>query len=139
MAAFPLRSAYRSGWQSWCWRPSSCQASCQYCLDASRETTCSLLSRQLPKGSSADGSWAGQGSWALTFGALFIAAWTTYAFETTVCYTSELKSPKQDTVKAITFSGIVCCVFFWVVPFSFQGVLGPEGELAPDCRWIRHP
>jgi len=84
------------------------------------------------KGSLADGSWTDQGSWTLILGALFIAAWTTYAFETTVCYTSELKNPKRDTVKTIASSGIVCCAFFCIVPFAFQGVLGLEGELAPD-------
>merc|ERR1712187_945440 len=50
----------------------------------------------------------------------------------------ELKNTQRDTVKAIASSGIVCCVFFWVVPFSFQGVLGPEGVLVPGVAdgWI---
>jgi len=82
-------------------------------------------------GAGGSGSWDIRG-WTLILGSMYMAAWTTYAFETAVCYTSELKNPQRDTVKAIASSGIVCCVFFWVVPFSFQGVLGPEGVLAPD-------
>jgi len=81
-------------------------------------------------GSVVEGSWSDKGSWTLILGAFYIAAWTTYAFETAVCYTSELKNPRE-AVKAITSSGILCCTFFWIIPFSFQGVLGPEGILAP--------
>merc|ERR1712176_1104484 len=84
------------------------------------------------KESSTDGSWTEKGSWTLIFGAFFIAAWTTYAFETAVCYTSELKDPKTDTFKAIFSSGLLCCVFFFIVPFSFQGVLGEAGLLSPS-------
>ena len=46
------------------------------------------------------------GTWDLTgitvfAGGMFLAAWSTYGFETAVCYTSELKNPKTDTFKAI--------------------------------------
>ena len=71
------------------------------------------------------------GGWTLFLGGLYIAAWSTYGFETAVCYTRELKNPKTDTFKAILFSGLLCCVFFFLVPFSFQGVLGHSGMLAP--------
>jgi amino acid transporter len=71
------------------------------------------------------------GGWTLFLGGLYIAAWSTYGFETAVCYTRELKNPKTDTFKAIFFSGLLCCVFFFLIPFSFQGVLGLEGMLAP--------
>ena len=75
------------------------------------------------------GSWD-IGGWTLVLGGMFIAAWSTYAFETAICYTSEFKDPKKDTFKAILFSGLLCLVLFSLVPFSFQGVLGLEGMLA---------
>lgn len=45
--------------------------------------------------------------------------------------TRELKNPRTDTFKAIFYSGLVCCLFFFLVPFAFQGVLGHAGMLAP--------
>jgi amino acid transporter len=79
--------------------------------------------------SGVDGAWT-IGGWTLILGSLYIAAWSTYGFETAVCYTSELKNPKTDTFKAIFYSGLLCCVFFFLVPFAFQGVLGQSGLLA---------
>lgn len=77
-----------------------------------------------------EGTWS-LGGWTLFLGGLYIAAWSTYGFETAVCYTRELKNPKTDAFKAIFYSGLLCCVFFFLVPFSFQGVLGHAGMLAP--------
>jgi amino acid transporter len=77
-----------------------------------------------------DGAWT-IGGWTLFLGGLYIAAWSTYGFETAVCYTRELKNPATDTFKAIFFSGLLCCLFFFLIPFSFQGVLGHAGMLAP--------
>jgi amino acid transporter len=77
------------------------------------------------------GSW-NIGGWTLILGAMFIAAWSTYGFETAVCYTSEFQDPGRDTFKAIFFSGLLCLVLFTLVPFTFQGVLGLEGMLAPS-------
>lgn len=68
----------------------------------------------------------------LFMGGLFIAAWSTYGFETAVCYTREFRDPKTDTFKAILYSGLLCIVVFTLVPISFQGVLGFSGMLAPD-------
>ena len=79
--------------------------------------------------SGVDGTWS-IGGWTLFLGGLYIAAWSTYGFETAVCYTREFKDPKTDTFRAIFYSGLVCCVFFFIIPFSFQGVLGQEGMLA---------
>ncbi|MGL6210930.1 MAG: APC family permease [Paracoccaceae bacterium] len=79
--------------------------------------------------SGVDGEW-NIGGWTLFFGGLYIAAWSTYGFETAVCYTRELKDPKTDTFRAIFYSGLLCAVFFFLIPFSFQGVLGQEGLLA---------
>ena len=71
------------------------------------------------------------GGWTLFLGGMYIAAWSTYGFETAVCYTRELKDPRRDTFRAIFYSGLLCCVFFFLIPFSFQGVLGQEGMLEP--------
>ncbi len=79
--------------------------------------------------SGVDGTW-NIGGWTLFLGGLYIAAWSTYGFETAVCYTRELKNPKTDTFRAIFYSGLLCCLFFFLIPFSFQGVLGQEGMLA---------
>ena len=70
------------------------------------------------------------GGWTLFLGGLYIAAWSTYGFETAVCYTRELKNPKTDTFKAIFYSGLLCILLFILVPFTFQGVLGLDGMLA---------
>lgn len=80
--------------------------------------------------SGVNGEW-NVGGWTLFLGGLYIAAWSTYGFETAVCYTRELKNPKTDTFRAIFYSGLLCMVFFFLIPFSFQGVLGIEGMLAP--------
>ena len=71
------------------------------------------------------------GGWTLILGAMFIAAWSTYGFETAVCYTSEFRNPGSDTFKAIFYSGLLCLVLFSLVPFTFQGVLGLNGMLDP--------
>jgi len=70
-----------------------------------------------------DGLWNING-WALMAGGLFIAAWSTYAFETAVCYTREFKNPEKDTFKAIFYSGLLCIAVFTLVPIAFQGKLG---------------
>jgi amino acid transporter len=75
------------------------------------------------------GAWNIPG-WTLVLGGLFIAAWSTYGFETAVCYTSEFKNPGTDTFKAIFYSGLLCIVLYILVPFTFQGVLGLNGMLA---------
>jgi amino acid transporter len=69
------------------------------------------------------------GSWdmaavTLFAGGLFIAAWSTYGFETAVCYTREFRDPRRDTFKAIFYSGLLCMFVFTIVPLAFQGVLG---------------
>lgn len=77
----------------------------------------------------APGTWNIAG-WTLALGGMFIAAWSTYGFETAVCYTSEFKNPETDTFKAIFYSGLLCLLLFILVPFTFQGVLGLNGMLA---------
>ncbi|MGV1827676.1 APC family permease [Agrobacterium vitis] len=77
----------------------------------------------------APGAWNIAG-WTFVLGGMFIAAWSTYGFETAVCYTSEFRDPAKDTFKAIFFSGLLCLALFSLVPFTLQGVLGLNGMLA---------
>jgi amino acid transporter len=77
-----------------------------------------------------NGEWNAHG-WTLFLGGLFIAAWSAYAFETSVCYTSEFKHPEKDTFKAIFYSGLLCIAVYTLVPFSFQGFFGTEGLVQP--------
>src|SRR5208283_3187241 len=84
----------------------------------------------LANGGAEPGSW-NTGGWTLALGGMFLAAWSTYAFETAVCYTREFRNPGSDTFKAIFYSGVLCIGLFILVPFTFQGVLGVTGMLAP--------
>ncbi|ANB73059.1 APC family permease [Paraburkholderia phytofirmans] len=80
-----------------------------------------------------DGTW-NLSSIELMAGGLFIAAWSTYGFETAVCYTREFKDPRRDTVKAIVYSGLLCLVFFTLVPLAFQGALGLGQLVSPEIK-----
>jgi amino acid transporter len=71
------------------------------------------------------GTWDLEG-WTLLAGGMLVAAWSTYAFETAVCYTREFRMPERDTFRAIFFSGLLCMVVFILVPLSFQGALGVD-------------
>ena len=82
-------------------------------------------------GQPVNGHWNAAGI-SIFMGGLFVAAWSTYGFETAVCYTREFRDPRTDTFKAILYSGLLCMVVFTLVPISFQGVLGLKGMLAPD-------
>lgn len=77
-----------------------------------------------------NGAW-NIGGWTLFLGALFIAGWSTYAFETAVCYTREFKNPATDTKKAIVYAGLLCVVVYSLVAATFQGYLGVEGMTEP--------
>lgn len=77
------------------------------------------------------GAWDSRG-FIVMAGGLFVAAWSTYGFETAVCYTREFKNPKSDTFKAILYSGLLCLVVFTLIPLAFQGALGLEGMLSPE-------
>lgn len=77
-----------------------------------------------------NGSWNLEG-WRLVIGGLFLAAWSTYAAETAVCYMSEFREPGIDAPKAILWSGILCIALYILVPFVFQGVLGTEYMMQP--------
>jgi amino acid transporter len=72
--------------------------------------------------------------WTFFLGALFIAGWSAYAFETAVCYMSEFKDPGRDMVRAILWSGVFCIAAYFLIPFVFQGVLGTRAMLAPGIN-----
>ncbi|MEL7563811.1 MAG: APC family permease [Dehalobacterium sp.] len=78
-----------------------------------------------------NGSWGLEG-WSLVFTGMFIAAYSTYGFETSVCYVSEFKNPRQDTLKAILSSAILGLAAFTIQPFAFQGFLGESGFARPE-------
>ena len=65
-------------------------------------------------------------------GGLFIAAWSTYAFETAVCYTREFRDPKTDTFKAILYSGllvtpaVVDSAGVVIAPATYSGILNAD-------------
>src|SRR6202163_4127662 len=87
-------------------------------------------------GAVTQGSW-NQAGWTVIAGGMFLAAWSTYGFETAVCYTGEFKDPKTDTFKAIFYSGLLCLVVYTLVPFAFQGFLG-LGELVKPAALDSH-
>ena len=76
------------------------------------------------------GEWNKAG-WTVFFGGLFLAASSTYAFETAICYTNEFETPLTDTFRAIFASGLLSLVIFSLVPLSFQGTLGLKAMLDP--------
>ncbi len=76
------------------------------------------------------GTWDGYGL-TLMAAAMFGAGWSTYGFETAVCYTREFKNPAKDTPRALIASGILCIVIFALVPLAFQASLGLEAMMDP--------
>jgi amino acid transporter len=86
--------------------------------------------RAIENGHAVLGEWD-RGGWGLFLGGLFLAAWSTYALETTICYTSELKDPGRDCIRSILAAGLLCLLMFTIVPFAFQGTLGLEAMLDP--------
>ena len=77
-----------------------------------------------------NGAWDMHG-WRLVIGGLMLAAWSTYAAETAVCYMSEFKDPGKDAPKAMIWSGILCIALYALVPFVFQAVLGTKYMMRP--------
>lgn len=81
-------------------------------------------------GNMVSGEWNAVGLTILA-GAMFTAGWSTYGFETAICYTSEFKDPAKDTFKAIFSAGLLCLIIFTIVPLAFQGSLGLNALLDP--------
>ncbi len=73
-------------------------------------------------------SWFSQQSFTLVMGSMFIAAWSTYAAETAVCYTSEFKDPEKDNIRAIISAGVLGFFCFSLLPFTFLGVTFGTGS-----------
>ena len=76
------------------------------------------------------GSWNAEG-WTLMLGGMFIAGYSTYGFETAICYTGEFRDPRRDTVRAILYSGLLCIAVYSLVPLAFQGHFGLAALLDP--------
>ena len=76
------------------------------------------------------GAWNGQGV-VMALGAMFMAGWASYGFETAVCYTREFRDPRRDTARAIFWSGALCLIVMTLVPLAFQGSLGMQAMLDP--------
>ncbi|MCC6924202.1 APC family permease [Novosphingobium sp.] len=81
----------------------------------------------------------GFGTWdtaglTLLAGAMFGAGWSTYGFETAVCYTREFRDPARDTARAIIAAGLLCIAIFVLVPLAFQASLGLQGMLDPSIN-----
>ncbi|WP_338771941.1 APC family permease [Massilia sp. METH4] len=82
-------------------------------------------------GAAVAGSWNAAGV-STAMAAMFLACWSTFGFETAVCYTREFKNPQKDVFKAIFWSGVLCLFMFIAVPIAFQGELGLAGMLQPS-------
>ncbi|SFV26762.1 APC family permease [Hyphomicrobium facile] len=80
-----------------------------------------------------NGAWDFEG-WKLFFGGLFIAAWSAYAAESSVCFMSEMRDPETGGPKAVISTGVICLVVYALVSFVFQGGLGTEGMLSPGIQ-----
>lgn len=89
-----------------------------------------IASRNFTPFTPLSGAWDRPGL-TLVAGGLFLAAWSAYAFETAVCYTSEFKNPGRDTPRALFAAGLLCLAAYTIVPFSFQGALGVEALSSP--------
>lgn len=84
-------------------------------------------------GASAGAGWTMRGVTVIS-GGLFLAGYSTYGFETAVCYTREFADPARDTFKAIFYSGLLCLFVFTLIPFAFQGALGVSGMQDPAIQ-----
>ena len=73
-----------------------------------------------------DGDWLSWNTVAIVAAGLFVAAWSAYAFETTICYTSEYRNPGKDAPRAILAAGVLNLIFYVLGPLVLLGVLGSE-------------
>jgi amino acid transporter len=77
------------------------------------------------------GDWFTWGTFETIAAGLFVAAWSAYAFETTICYTAEFRDPGKDAPRAIIGAGLLNLVFYGLGPIVLLGVVGPE-RIAED-------
>jgi amino acid transporter len=71
------------------------------------------------------GEWLSWGTFETIAAGLFVAAWSAYAFETSVCYTAEYRDPGKDAPRAIIGAGLLNLVFYGLGPIVLLGVVGP--------------
>ncbi len=77
-------------------------------------------------------------NWTMVLGAMFIAAWSTYGFETAVCYTSEFRNPGTDTFKAIFYLWPAVPGAVHPCALHLPGRVGPDRHAgSEDRRWLR--
>ena len=72
------------------------------------------------------GSWTSGASWMLMIKWAFIAAWSSYAFESASTVVAELKDPHRDAPKAMIAASIVGMFAYGVVPLVMLGIVGVE-------------
>jgi amino acid transporter len=77
------------------------------------------------------GDWFTWGTFETIAAGLFVAAWSAYAFETTICYTAEFRNPGKDAPRAILGAGVLNLIFYGLGPIVLLGVVGPE-RIADD-------
>jgi amino acid transporter len=77
------------------------------------------------------GDWFAWGTFETIAAGLFVAAWSAYAFETTICYTAEFRDPGRDAPRAILGAGVLNLIFYGLGPIVLLGVVGPE-RIAED-------
>lgn len=73
-----------------------------------------------------NGDWLSWGTFEAVAAGLFVAAWSAYAFETTICYTSEYRDPGKDAPRAIMAAGAINLVFYVLGPIVLLGVVGKD-------------
>ena len=98
IAALPPRPAPRSGWPSSCWCRCCWSAWCRSSTVPSTGRTSPVWCRPRRPTRALTATWS-LGGWTLFLGGLYIAAWSTYGFETAVCYTRELQEPEDRHVQ----------------------------------------
>lgn len=78
-----------------------------------------------------DSAWLSWETFQMFAAGLFVAAWSAYAFETTICYTAEYRNPGKDAPRAILAAGGLNLVFYGLGPLVLLGVVGAE-RIAED-------
>jgi amino acid transporter len=77
------------------------------------------------------GDWWSWDTLTMIAAGLFVAAWSAYAFETTICYTAEYRNPGKDAPRAIIAAGLLNLVFYGLGPIVLLGAVGSE-RIAED-------
>jgi amino acid transporter len=72
------------------------------------------------------GDWWSWDTLTMIAAGLFVAAWSAYAFETTICYTAEYRNPGKDAPRAIIAAGLLNLVFYGLGPIVLLGAVGSE-------------